>query len=207
VFKPAGAVVTGESAEEVEEKAETSPFLQLDKPVVVYVCFSGGGGDDYEKLEEIVFKDEKVGLSTKAFRCVKIRPEQLEKDPVLAEEGSEVPRLLVIDPVREDVDVLEKGNLKASKLVKSMERAAKKFYKESLSKAVKEHLKLLTEQDQLYNEEKVLKNKEARLAEEGKSAEKKLEDLREELAELQKEIEAVKTKIAELWKLTPRAQA
>lgn len=198
------AVTSDMSEADAEQAEEASLFTQLDKPTIVYVCHSGGGGKDFEKLEEIVFKDEKVGLSVKAFRRVKIRPEKLESDPILAEEGKEVPRLLVVDPIREDVKVLEKGNLKASKFVKAMERAAKKFYEERLDKVVDEHLDILTEQDQLFNEQKVLKDKEARLQEDGKSAEKKLEKLRKEMAEVEEELKELKEKKEKLWKLTPR---
>jgi hypothetical protein len=206
VFKPQ-AVVTGTSVQEAKDDAPASPFATLDKPVVVFVSHPGGGGDDYDKLEKIVFKDEKVGLSVKAFRRVMISPEKLERDPILADEGTEVPRLLVIDPIKEKVIVLEKSKLKAGTFVKAMEKAAKHFYEERLDKVVKEHLKLLTEQDQLSNEEKTLQSKEGRLAEEGDKNEKKLAEVREELAAVRKQQEELKQKQADLWKLTPRERA
>jgi chromosome segregation ATPase len=192
------------TAEEAEAEETVSPFAELDRPTIVYVCHPGGRGDDFQKLEEIVFPNEKVGLGTKAFRAVKISPDKLEKDPILAEEGSEVPRLLVIDPIKERVKVLEKSKLKAGTFFKEMERAAKSFYEERLDKTVKEHLSLLTEQDQLVNEIKVLEGKASKLEEEGRSGERKLEKVREELTEVRAELEEITKKQAELWKLTPR---
>ncbi len=184
---------------------EVSPFLRLKKPVLVYVSHPGGGGDGFEKLEQVTFANEKLGLAVKAFRTVRISPDNAEKDLVLAGKGKAVPRLLVVDPSSEKVKVLEKGKLKASTIYSTLKSVSGKCWKESLEKTVKSHLKLLTEQDQVVNEMKVLRDKESRLAQEdGAKAKRELEKLQKEIEEVQKELEKLATQSREMWKLTSK---
>lgn len=192
--------VTGESAEENAEPE--SPFASLDRPCLVYVTHPGAGGEEDTKLEELVFASEKVGLAAKAFRTVKITPEDIENDAILAGEGKAVPRLIVVNPAKEKVAVLEKGKLKAGTLFKAMSKASSACYKEKLDKVVKTHLKILTEQDQLSNEVKVLREKLARLKKEGDKAKVKLQKVEKELAAVEKEMKEVDQREKELWKLT-----
>ena len=196
-------MVTGQSEEEGAGTA--SPFRGLDRPIVALVADPGVALADLDKLEDVVFKAEKVGLAMKAFRAVRISPENAEKDPVLSGHGKDVPRLLVIDPVKEKVKVLAGSKISASALFAEMKKVADGFYEEKLEKLVKDHLKLLTERDQVANEEKTLKDKEGRLTEEGAKAEKDLAGLREELARVQKDLEDLAAKERDLWKLTPKA--
>lgn len=198
----AKATVTGES--ESEEVA--SPFAGLDRPCLVYVKHPGAGGEEDEKLNDLVFKSEKVGLAVKAFRTVQIAPEDANEDGLIREKGKTVPRLLVIDPVKEKITVLEKGKLKAGTLFKELKRAAASSYKEKLDGIVKKHLKILTEQDQIENELKVLRGKIARLKEEGAKAKPKLKKAEKELAGVQEEKKELKGREAALWKLTPKVK-
>ncbi len=162
---------------------------------------------DLDKLETIVFANEKIGLAMKAFRAVRMSPEAADNDPILAEQGKGEPRLLIIDPIKEKVKVLEESKIKVSSLYSEMKKASASFYKEKLDKCVKSHLKLLTAQDQLANEVKVLSTKEGKLAEDGDKAEKKLAKVREELKAVEKELEDIKNEQLEIWKLTPKKQA
>jgi len=193
------AVVTGESAAESESKEVALKWG--DQPIVVYVC-DDGGCEGFDKLEEVVLKDEKVALGMKAFRTVKMHPDYADVDPVTAGKGKDLPRMLVIEPTKMKVTVLEKGKLKASTLFKAMEKAVGKVYKEKLKKVVKGHIKLLTEQDQHSNAIKTINAKIAREDDEEKQAEAK-----EELAEIKKELAEVGKKMKELWKLTPKKTA
>jgi len=149
-----------------------------------------------------VLKDEKVARGMKAFRCVKMHPDHADVDPVTAGKGKEVPRMLVIEPTKMKVAVLEKGKLKASSLFKAMQKASGKVYKEKLKTVVSAHLKILTEQDQLQNAIKTLNAKIAREDDDKKQAKAKeeMEELKTELATL---TETQKT----LWKLTPKKSA
>jgi len=164
--------------------------------------------DSFEKLDEVVFKNEKIGLAMKAFRAVRISPERADEDRLLAGQGKTVPRMLVVDPVKEKVQVIEESKIKVSTLYKAMKSAAGRFWKEKLDSLVKDHLKILNERDKLVNEEKVLKEKEGRLAEEDSpKAQKDLEEVREELTELGKALEKLTEKERTLWKLTPKSAA
>jgi hypothetical protein len=161
---------------------------------------------DFDKLETVVFANEKIGLAFKAFRAVRMSPEAAGKDPILKEEGKTEPRILIVDPVKEKVKVLEENRIKVSSLYSEMKKAARSCYKENLDKCVKTHLKMLTEQDQLANEIEVLTGKESKLAEDGAKSEKKLEKVRKELEEVRKELDEITTQQKELWNLTPKHQ-
>lgn len=152
-----------------------------------------------------MLKDEKVALGMKGFKTVKMHPDHTELDPLLKGEGKAVPRMLIVDPTKMKVSVLEKGKLKASSLYSAMKKVSGKVYKEKLDKVVKSHLKLLTEQDQLINAKKVLDNKAGRLAgEDGKRAEKELAEVKKEAEEVAKQLAEIKKKVKELWTLTPK---
>jgi len=200
------AVTTGASAEDEDEAP--SIFASVKKPCVVFVADTTVSMADFEKIETIVFANEKIGLAMKAFDAYRISPTDADNDPILGGEGKGVPRLLVVDPAKEDVKVLEEKKIKVSSLYKLMKSAAGHFYEEKLDKCVKSHLKLLTEQDQLSNEMETLKNKESRLAEDGgKKAEKDLAKLREEMKGVEEELKQISEKQTELWKLTPKDAA
>jgi len=196
------AVITGDTP--AEETEDVSPFQGLDKPVVVLVADPTVALADFDKLEEIVFKNEKIGLAMKAFRAVRMSPEDAEADAILTGEGKTVPRMVVVDPVKETVKVIEERKIKVSSLYKAMKSVSDKFYEEKLDKTVKTHLKLLNDRDKLHNEEKVLLAKETKLAEDGSKAETKLEKVRKELAELKAEIEELTVEERTLWNLPPR---
>ena len=151
-----------------------------------------------------MLKDEKVALGMKAFKTVKMHPDHAAVDPVLEGKGKDVPRMLVVDPTKLKVTVLEKSKLKASALYSALKKVSGKVHKEKLDKVVKTHLKLLTEQDQLVNAEKVLADKVTRLGSEGKKAEKELAEVKEERTKVQEELKAIAKKQADLWKLTPK---
>jgi hypothetical protein len=197
------AVATGASV--ADEDEAPSIFASVKKPCVVFVADPTASMADFEKIETVVFANEKIGLAMKAFDALRIAPEDAESDPILGGHGKGVPRLLVVDPAKEKVKVLEEKKIKVSGLYKLMKSTAGSFYKEKLDKCVKAHLKMLTEQDQLANEVETLKEKEGGLAgESGKKAEKDLEKIKEELAEVQGAIKELEEKQSEVWKLTPK---
>ena len=167
--------------------------------MIAYVVDPMGASMGYDKIQEVVFKNEKIGLAMKAFRAVKIAPEDAENDPILSGHGKGVPRLLVIDPTKEKVKVLEEDRIKVSTLYKEMKSTSNRFYKEKIDKVVKTHLKLLTERDQLSNEVTVLQGKQERA-----KNERDAEEIQEELAEVEKQLEELATQEREMWQLTPR---
>jgi hypothetical protein len=197
------AVVTGEEAGE-EGESEPLSLRWTDKPLLIYVCDEDAGCEGFDKLEEVVLKDEKIGLGMKAFRTMKMHPDNVDEDPLIAEEGKGVPRMILIEPVSMKTTVLEQKRIKTSSLYRAMKKVAGKFYKQKLDKIVKTHLKLLGEQDKLANAEKTLKEKKGRLDEGDEAKAKKLD---KELEELKVERTELLKKKAELWQLTPKKRA
>lgn len=203
----AKAVVTGESASgsasDGEAEAPASPLRWTDKPIIIYVCDEAAGCEGFDKLEEVTLKDEKVALGLKAFRRVKMHPDDVKKDAVLQGEGRDVPRMILVEPETLKLTVLEGSKLKASKLFSSMKTVSGKVYKEKLDKVVDEHLKILTEQDQIVNAQKVINDKLGRLrGENGK--ERDMAELEEEAKELNGQMAEMARKQKELWALTPK---
>lgn len=163
---------------------------------------------DFENLQDVVFKNEKVGLAMKAFEAVRVSPANADEDLILAGHGKTIPRILVVDPAKERVKVIEENKIKVSTLYKAMKSVAGKFYKEKLDKLVKSHLKMLNERDKLHNEEKVLREKQERIADEsGHKAEKDRAEIEAELEEVHTAIKELETKWKDHWKLTPRSAA
>ena len=199
-------VVTGEG--ETNTKKVESDTLTLkwgDKPVVVYVCDEAAGCEGFDKLEEVVLKDEKVALGMKGFKTVKMHPDPRRRRPAARRQGQDRPAHDDRRPDQDEGQRLEKGKLKASTLFSAMKKASGKVYKEKLDKVVKTHLKLLNEQDKLTNAKKVLDQKAGRLSgEDGKKAEKELAEVKKESEEVAKELADLKKKVKELWTLTPK---
>lgn len=197
------AVVTGDSASETTEEAPASPLRWTDKPIIIYVCDEAAGCEGFDKLEEVTLKDEKVALGMKAFRRVKMHPDDVAKDAVLQGEGKDVPRMIVVEPESLKLTVLEGSKLKASKLFSTMKTVAGKVFKEKLDKVVDEHLKILTEQDQIVNAQKVINDKLGRIrGESGKDRD--IAELEEEGKELGDQMAELAKKQKELWTLTPK---
>lgn len=155
-----------------------------------------------------MFKAEKVALAMKAFRTVRMDSTQVASDPLLADQGKETPRLLLINPEDAKVTVLEKNKLSGSAVFNALEHVSDKFYVQKLEKTVKSHLDLLTEQDQLANKEKKLNEDQARAAEEKDAkAKKELDEIKDELKGVRDELKELSKKQGELWKLTPKSKA
>lgn len=197
-------MVTGEEASAdapADGDTDAHKLRWPSRPILVYVCDDTTTCADSEKFEEIVLADEKVALGVRAFRCVKMTPDQVASDEILADHGKTVPRVLLVEPTKLKVKVVETKDLKASKLFKTMKSVAGKFWKQKLDKVVKDHLKLLTKQDQLANADKTLADRETRAAED----KKKLEKVQAERKEITEELSELAKQQAELWKLTPKS--
>lgn len=204
VTAPKRVVVTGEGADatDPEPTADSTPKLRWpDRPLLVYVCDDSGTCAESEKFEEIVLSDERVALGVRAFRCVKMNPDQVAEDEILADHGKSVPRVLVVDPAKLRVKVLETKDLKASKLYRTMKSASGKFWKQKLDKVVKEHLKLLTAIDRLANVDKTLADQETRASDDAK----KLGKIKAERKEIGGQIAELAKQQTALWKLTPKS--
>lgn len=199
ITKPAMVVVTGEDATE-EESSDKIELKWTDKPILVFVCDETEVCEGIDKVNDIILKDEKLALGMRAFRTVKMDPDQVEADSFLAGHGKDVPRMLLVDPVLKRVTIVEKSKLKASGLFSAMKKVSDKFWKQKLKSVVSDHLRLLTEQDKLANADKTLADKETRATDD----EKKLAKVKKEREEIRAELQELSKAQAELWKLTPK---
>ena len=195
-------MVSGDEESDAAPATREPTLRWTDKPILIYVCDESTGCEAFDKIEELVLKDEKVALGMKAFRTLKMHPDNVEADPLLKGRGKGVPRMIFLEPSKMKFQVLEPKKVKASALFKAMKRAAKGYWKESLDKVVKTHLKLLVEQDKLANELKNLETKMERL--EGESGDRKAKELAEEIAEAKVRRTELRAKKTDLWKLTPK---
>ena len=188
----ASGVVTGENTSEADAPEALKP---ADQPMLIYVT-NGEENEDFEKIENIVLQDFKVAAARNAFRCLKMTPEAVEKDPALAGNGKASSRLLVVDRDWGKVKVIEGKNLSSKKLYTAMKASANRAYKTKLDKNVKGLLKLLNEFNKINNARKNLDEKEKRLGDEITKAEaKKIAKEREELAEAQKKADELRDKL------------
>ena len=202
ISNKAKAVVSGDAA---DSEASSEPTLRWsDKPILVYVCDEAGGCEQFDKIEEIVLKDEKVALGMKAFRTLKMHPDNVDADPLLKDHGKGVPRMIFIEPTKMKFHVLEPKKVKARSLFSAMKRTAKGYWKESLDKVVKSHLKLMVKQDKLANQIKTLHDQKGRLEEKDT---RKAKDIAAEIAEVEAERKELREEKTQLWKLTKKAKS
>jgi hypothetical protein len=191
-------VITGAS----EEEQPAPEQLKIDKPIFVWVTT---GVDDFDKLEEVVFKKENVALGMKAFRTVKMSPADADNEPLVTGKGTEVPRLLLIDAAKK-VTTLEKNKLSCGGVWTAMKKAASSFYEQDLEAIVKDHMKVLTDLDKAAGQDKTLAEKEGRLStEEGAKAKKDLEEVQKEREEIKARVDELVEKQASIWQLKAKA--
>lgn len=129
--------------------SEGSGRLVADKPMLIYVTAEDATSVATRKLEDISFKDERVAIGAKFFRCVKISAGDAAQDRLLKEAGSATPRLILVKRNYEVIKVLEKKRLSASKVQAAMAKLAKAEYKSSFSSMLSKYAKLLNELDRL----------------------------------------------------------
>ena len=195
----------GESEEPAAEGATSdvgsreTTLRWLDKPLLVFVCDEAAGCEGFDKLEEIVLKDEKIGLAMRAFRTLKMHPDDVDADALLKDNGKAVPRMILVEPTKMKIRVLESKKIKVSSLFNAMKKTARGFYKEKLETVVKAHRKLLTEQDKIANEERTLNAQKENLDEGEDAKAKKIDERLSDIASRRKDLLEQKQS---LWKLT-----
>ena len=90
------------------QASEGSGRLVADKPMLIYVTAEDATSVATRKLEDISFKDERVAIGAKFFRCIKISAGDAAQDRLLKEAGSATPRLILVKRNYEVIKVLEK---------------------------------------------------------------------------------------------------
>ena len=155
--------------------------------MLVYVTSDDATDSVTRKLEDVAFADERIGIGSKFFRCVKITAGNALQDRLLKDNGDATPRLLFVKRDYTVVATLEKKKLKPGTIVKSMAKLARTEYKDSFSSMVSKYGKLLNELDRLdgvraQNAETARKLKEKPNASKAKKLEK-------DIAEYEKKME------------------
>ena len=158
--------------------------------MLVYVTSDDAADDDTRKLEDICFKDERVAIGSKFFRCVKVTAAAAAEDRLLKQNGKSTPRLLLVTRNYDVVAVLEGRKLSASKINKAMSKACSSEYKTSFGSMLSKYAKLLNELDRLDDVRTKLAADEARLAEDGKKSKSKLKKFEKAKAEYDKDMAA-----------------
>jgi hypothetical protein len=195
-ISPVDAVVTGEA------KEAPAPVEASTKPFFVFVA-DAGGGDEVSRLETVVLKDERVALGARAFRAVRMTPEDAAKDPLLSKQGKEAVRFVVISADLRQAVALEKNRLSVSATWDAMKSVADKFYAKSLEATVKETRDLLQEYDRIDGERKILAAKQEKLRDK-KGAEADLKEVDAKLAQLEERQKKASDRELALWELKPK---
>ena len=138
--------------------------------MLVYVTSDDSSDDATRKLEDVAFKDERVGIGAKFFKCIKVNANTASEDRLLKANGKSTPRLLVIKRNYEVVAVLEGKKLSTSKINKAMAKACKSEYKTNYGSMLSNYAKLLNKLDRLDDERVKLSNDAKRLAESKKKS-------------------------------------
>jgi len=146
-------VVTGEEAAQTE--ASSNPLSE--KPMWVFVT-GDSTADEMRKLEDVVFKNEKVGVGAKFFRCVKVSEVDASEDRILKAAGRGTPRMVFLRRDYTVHSVLDASKMSAGNLLKVMKALSTQTYENDFDTMLKEYAKLLNELDRL---DSVRKNVEA----------------------------------------------
>lgn len=155
------AVVTPKDGEEAKPSDEAVAVQRADKPMMIYIA-DPAATDGFNKVEQVVLTDDKVAVGTRAFKCIKMTPEQAGQDRLLADAGKELPRVVFVTADYAKVEVVEGGKLSVGGLWGEMQSQYKKHYKGDLEKNVKTLIKVLGEFDKIANERKLIEEEKAR---------------------------------------------
>lgn len=191
-------VITGQS----ESKPEAAA-AKLQKPLVIFIeemasSIPQAGG--FDKINELVWTEDKIVIASKAFTCVKMSPEQASKDPIISKAFKEVPAVVMMD-IDYDATTLEGEKIDISSVWNNMESLFKKAYKGNLEKMCKEMIKVLAEFDSINNDRKLLAAKKERTEKPSETDKKEWE---KELKELDQRQKIAEKKKDDLLKLEPR---
>jgi hypothetical protein len=187
-----------------EAPAETETRAPEPSSKPFFVVVAEADGDDVQKIDSVILKDERVALGARAFRAVRLSPDDASADPVLAKAGKEPTRIVLVSADWKTVTTLEKNRLSASAAWDAMKSHASKFYGGNLDLTVKSMRSLMLEFDKIDGERTILQAKEDRLKEKN-AAEAELEEVREKRAALEEKQKAAEEKERKLWDLQPKS--
>jgi hypothetical protein len=123
------------------------------KPLVVFVT---DGTEAAGMVESAVFDDERVALGLRAFRAVRMTPEDAGRDPWVSKAGKDAVRLVVASADGSRTKALERGKVSADGLWKALQAEAGAAYEADLAEVVGRARDLLAEFDRVAEARKAL---------------------------------------------------
>jgi hypothetical protein len=179
---PKAASTVGETDEQTEEaKPAASSSMRAERPMMVFIMADDPTEKTMRKLEDVVFKDERVCIGAKFFKCVKITEGDALQDRILRETGKHAPRVVMVNCDYSVCTKLEGRSISASRLGKAMKKTVKKDYTNNYDKLLKAYAKLLNEFDRLEATRTKIADTEKRLRDKPSASKaKKLERTRKE---------------------------
>ena len=178
------------STGDAQSADESAGKRYAERPMLVYVTSDDATDSTARKLEDVAFADERIGIGSKFFKCVKITAGNALQDRLLKEHGKATPRLLFIKRDYTVVATLENKKLKPGTIVKAMSKLARAEYKDNFSSMVSSYGKLLNELDRL-DGVRAQNAESARKLQEKPSASKQ-KKLEKDIAKYEKSMEAWK---------------
>ncbi|MHC5044245.1 MAG: hypothetical protein ACYTGI_17940 [Planctomycetota bacterium] len=154
---------------------------------MVYIPSDDPTDKTTNRLEQVVFKNEKLGVGAKFFDTIKVSAGDALQDRILKTK-TRVPRMVFLRRDYSVHAVLQQRQLTPGKIIKVMKSLVKKEYVNSFDKMVKDYIKLLNELDRLEGRKTQLADTRARLA--GKPNKSKAKKLARQEAEYQAERDA-----------------
>jgi hypothetical protein len=130
---------------------------------MVYVPSDDPTDKTTRKLEQVVFKNEKLGVGAKFFDTIKISAGDALQDRILKEKNR-VPRMVFLKRDYTVHAVLQQRQLTPGKIVKAMKSLVRVEYVNKFDSMVKDYIKLLNELDRLEGRKTQLADTRARLA-------------------------------------------
>lgn len=155
--------------------------------MMVYVPSDDPTDKTTNKLEQVVFKNEKLGVGAKFFDTIKVSAGDALQDRILKTK-TRVPRMVFLRRDYSVHAVLQQRQLTAGKIIRVMKSLVRKEYVNSFDRMVKDYIKLLNELDRLEGRKTQLADTRARLA--GKPNRSKAKKLARQEAEYKAERDA-----------------
>lgn len=195
--------LTGETVGTSKEEAPAATAQAADRPFLVLIA-DAGGGDEVDKIDNVVLKDERVAIGSRAFRAVRMSPEDASSDPILSKAGKTSPRFVIVSADYKSTTVIEDNRLSISSLWDAMKAQASKFYANSLDATVKDMRELMREYDKIDGERTILTAKQEKLKEK-KGSEADVKEVETKLAQIEERQTKAEAKEKTLWELKPKS--
>jgi ABC-type phosphate transport system auxiliary subunit len=170
----------------------------------VFIPAADPSNDEMRKLEDVVFKNEDVGVGAKFFECIRVNEQDAGRDRVLANAGRSTPRMVFLRPDYTVHSVIEGKELSASKILKAMKPLVGEAYVNNFDKVTKEYKKLLNELDRLEGVKQRIEDSRLRL--QGKSDPSAQRKLDAEVKEYEAEMAAWTAKEQKLLDLRKKGE-